>query len=123
MTGAIPDLTPILRLQRRDGLRFGPGKAQLLAQIDATGSITSAGLAMGMSYKRAWGLVEEMNAMFRDPLVVTSRGGAGGGGATLTDAGRQVLAHFQNLVSALATAGADDLAALQAMMVDRADQK
>lgn len=117
------DLTPILRLLRPDGLRFGPGKAQLLAHIDATGSITAAGQAMGMSYKRAWGLVEEMNAMFRDPLVVTSRGGAKGGGAALTDAGRQVLGHFQNLETVLATAGAQDLLALQGLMIDRSDQK
>lgn len=117
------DLVPMLRLTRPDGLRFGPGKAQLLAHIAATGSITKAGQAMGMSYKRAWGLVEEMNTMFRDPLVVASRGGATGGGAALTDAGRQVLAHFQNLVNVLAEAGADDLAALQAMMLERADQK
>lgn len=117
------DLTPILRLLRPDGLRFGPGKAQLLTHIDATGSITAAGQAMGMSYKRAWGLVEEMNAMFRDPLVVTSRGGAKGGGAALTDAGRQVLGHFQNLETVLATAGAQDLLALQGLMIDRSDQK
>jgi molybdate transport system regulatory protein len=116
MTENARHLTPILRLLRADGRRFGPGKAQLLAQIDATGSITAAGLAMGMSYKRAWTLVEEMNAMFHDPLVVTARGGVKGGGATLTDAGRRVLAHFQNLVSLLALA--DDIAALEAMMTD-----
>lgn len=119
MTENTRHLTPILRLLRPDGLRFGPGKAQLLAQIDATGSITSAGLAMGMSYKRAWSLVEEMNAMFIDPLVVTSRGGAKGGGAALTDLGRRVLVHFQNLESLLANVGADDIAALQAMMADQ----
>lgn len=123
MTKVTPDLTPILRLLRPDGLRFGPGKAQLLAQIAATGSITAAGLAMGMSYKRAWGLVEEMNAMFHDPLVVTSRGGAKGGGAVLTETGRRVLAHFQNLEAILATTGAQDLAALQDLMRDLSAQK
>ena len=119
MTENARRLTPILRRLRFDGLRFGPGEAQLLAQIDATGSITSAGLAMGMSYKRAWSLVEEMNAMFIDPLVVTSRGGAKGGGAALPDIGRRVLVQFQNLESLLANVGADDIAALQAIMADQ----
>lgn len=117
MTENARPLTPILRLLRPDGLRFGSGKAQLLAHIDATGSITSAGRAMGMSYKRAWNLVEEMNAMFIDPLVVTSRGGVKGGGAALTDTGRRVLAHFLNLQTLLTTA--DDMTALQAMMADQ----
>ena len=113
----------MLRLIRPDGLRLGPGKVRLLALILQMGSITKAGQARGMSSKRAWGLVEEMNAMFRHPVVVTSRGGAGGGGATLTETGQSVLVHFQNLESVLATAGAKDIAALQALMVDIAEQK
>ncbi len=117
------DLAPLLRLIRPDGLRLGPGKMRLLELILQTGSISKAGQAMGMSYKRAWGLVEEMNAMFRDPLVVTSRGGLGGGGAEVTATGQQVLAHFQNLENLLAKSGAKDIAALQALMIDIAEQK
>lgn len=117
------DLAPQLRLIRPDGLRLGPGKMRLLAHIAETGSITKAGQAMGMSYKRAWGLVEEMNAMFTAPLVVTSRGGAGGGGAEVTATGRQVLVHFQNLEDVIAKAGVDDIAALRALMADIAVQK
>ena len=109
-------LHPVLRLMRPDGLRFGPGKAQLLDHIAATGSITQAGRAMGMSYKRAWGLVEEMNQMFREPVVSASRGGAGGGGAEVTATGRQVLAHFRALEQVVA--GAADLAALTDLQPD-----
>jgi len=60
---------------------IGPGKAELLARIRDTGSIAAAGRQMGMSYKRAWMLVEEMNTAFRQPVVTSSRGGANGGGA------------------------------------------
>ena len=74
-----PDLR--LRLVFRPGEMVGPGKAELLERIDQTGSIAAAGRAMGMSYKRAWMLVETMNAMFRDPVVISTRGGAQGGGA------------------------------------------
>ena len=63
-----------------DGAMLGPGKAELLEHIRETGSIAAAGRRMDMSYKRAWSLVEEMNASFRDPLVTSTRGGPGGGG-------------------------------------------
>lgn len=117
------NLAPILRLIRPDRLRLGPGKVRLLELILQTGSISKAGQAMGMSYKRAWGLVEEMNAMFVDPVVIASRGGVGGGRAEVTDSGRRALAHFRSLETVLATAGADDIAALQMMMGDMSNQK
>jgi molybdate transport system regulatory protein len=82
----------------RSGVRaMGPGKADLLAQIDATGSISAAARAMGMSYRRAWILVDEMNHCFRSPLVETVMGGAGGGGARLTELGHDVLAEYRRL--------------------------
>jgi molybdate transport system regulatory protein len=70
-----------------DGAMIGPGKAQLLDHIRETGSIAAAGRQMGMSYKRAWMLAEEMNSAFAQPLVASVRGGPGGGGARLTEAG------------------------------------
>ena len=80
-----------LRLVLQPDLAFGPGKADLLEGIAETGSIAAAGRRMGMSYKRAWSLVETLNSNFREPLVSSSRGGARGGGATLTDSGKRVL--------------------------------
>ena len=97
-------------------LVLGPGKAQLLAQIARLGSISAAGRAMGMSYKRAWTLVVEMNTAFADPLVDSSRGGPGGGGATLTPAGHEVLARFRALESLIVTQGGVHIAALARML-------
>ena len=104
-------------------LMLGPGKADLLELIRETGSISAAGRAMSMSYKRAWSLVEEMNAAFRDPLVASARGGAQGGGAHLTDAGEAVLAHFRKLQDITAEAGAARINALQDMLKDMAHEK
>lgn len=91
---------------------LGPGKAELLERIDRRGSIAAAGREMGMSYKRAWALVGTMNAMFREPVVESTRGGPGGGGAVLTEAGREVLALYRGIERDAATAGTARLAAL-----------
>jgi len=102
---------------------LGPGKADLLDLIRETGSISAAGRRMGMSYKRAWLLVETMNAIFCDPLVESSRGGAQGGGARLTPTGEAVLAHYRRLEARAGEAGAEDVAALMAMRADIPDGK
>lgn len=95
---------------------LGPGKAELLELIRDTGSISAAGRAMKMSYKRAWMLVEEMNAAFREPVVESSRGGPGGGGARVTEAGLTVLALFRKVEAAAAQTGAPEIGQLKAML-------
>lgn len=105
-----------LRLEYAAPLVLGPGKAELLERIDRLGSIAAAGREMGMSYKRAWSLIESMNAAFAQPVVTRSRGGSGGGGASLTPSGREVVARFRSLERRLATQGAADLAALGALL-------
>ena len=112
-----------LRLLFGDNAMLGPGKADLLDAIAGTGSIAAAGRAMGVSYKRAWSLVDEMNAAFKSPLVLTARGGAAGGGAQLSPQGMQVVALYRQLMDRIATAGAAELAALQDMLVDMSDGK
>jgi len=115
-----------LRLRLRldlGGVRFGPGKAELLERIREGGSISAAGRDMGMSYKRAWMLVEEMNTAFRTPLVDSTRGGARGGGARLTEAGAAVLAHYRRVVAQAERAGAQDIDAIAAMLSDIPDEK
>ena len=81
-----------------DEIAFGPGKADLLDAIGAAGSISAAARAMDMSYRRAWLLVDVMNRCWASPLVEARSGGvARGGGAKLTDLGRQVLALYRAL--------------------------
>lgn len=92
----------------------GPGKADLLDQIAATGSIAAAGRRMSMSYRRAWLLVDELNGMFKTPVVTTSKGGkGGGGGAQITAFGRDVLKRYRRMQKTTAKAIADDLRALR----------
>lgn len=105
-----------MRLVLRRGVAFGPGKADLLEEIGRTGSIAAAGRALGMSYTRAWSLVEAMNREFRAPLVMRSKGGASRGGATLTGLGSEVLARFRRLDAAAQRAVARDLAALRRLL-------
>ncbi len=119
----VPPASLRLRLLFGDRLVLGPGKAELLAGIADTGSIAAAGRAMGMSYKRAWSLVEEMNAAFREPLVTSARGGAGGGGAVLTEAGLAVLGAYRSMVAATDRACAGDIATVAALLADLSDGK
>ena len=76
---------------------IGPGKIALLEAIDRTGSISAAARALGMTFRRAWFLVETMNSAFRDPVVKTSVGGREGGGAGLTPLGQEVVARYRRV--------------------------
>lgn len=92
--------------------RFGPGKAELLSHIRETGSISAAARRMGMSYRRAWTLLEAVNALTDGPAVETERGGAGGGGARLTARGASLLQAYETLRGTLDAAAAPTLAGL-----------
>jgi molybdate transport system regulatory protein len=81
-----------------DGTRFwGPGPVELLNHIDTTGSINQAAKAMGMSYKKAWEIVNRLNAMSKEPLVITATGGEKGGGSAISDTARAMVAYHQEL--------------------------
>lgn len=101
-----------LRVVLSDEVAIGPGKADLLEGVRATGSIAAAGRAMGMSYKRAWHLIETMNGCFDGPVVEKAKGGAAGGGARLTALGEEVLARFRHMEALTAEAAASDLRVL-----------
>lgn len=84
------------RLVLKSGFALGPGKADLLEAILATGSLAAAGARLEMSPKRVWTLVREMNGAFREPLIETEKGGpGGGGGARVSEFGRAVLARYR----------------------------
>lgn len=82
-------------------IAIGPGKADLLEAVACTGSIAAAGRSLGFSYRRTRDMIDTLNACWRVPLVETTRGGSHGGGASLSDAGRQVLERYQALEEAL----------------------
>lgn len=88
---------------------MGPGKAQLITHIDANGSISAAAREMGMSYRRAWQLVEAINKSFSVPVILTATGGKRGGGASVTDFGRELVAQFRLMEEKASAAIADDL--------------
>lgn len=98
-----------LRLKLGPVILLGPGKADLLRLIDHSGSISAAARAMGMSYKRAWQLVDEMNRHFSQPVVGANPGGVKGGGAHLTVFGQEVLDRYGRILAQLEQAAADDL--------------
>lgn len=103
-----------LRLDFADGDRLGPGKMALLERIRSTGSISAAGRELGMSYKRAWDLVDSLNRTFREPVVATRLGGTQGGGAALTPFGETLVARYRDMEAAARAAIADHVAAFEA---------
>lgn len=100
-----------LRIDLPQG-RIGPGKIRLLEAIDREGSISAAGRALGMSYRRAWDLVDELNRLAGAPVVEASTGGYRGGGAVLTDAGRNLVADYRAIERIAQRAAEPRLAAL-----------
>ena len=98
-----PNNAPYCKVQVRFmlgvAIALGTGKAELLAAIAETGSIAAAGRKMGMSYRRAWLLVETMNQSFYEPLIISTKGGKHGGGAQLSTLGEQVLALFRQMLA------------------------
>lgn len=107
-----------LRLVLGQSIAVGPGKADLLAAVAESGSISAAGRLMGMSYKRAWYLLDTMNRCFREPLVAASKGGKGHGGAHLTPMGEQVLALYRGIEARAVTAAAAELEAFTGLTVE-----
>jgi molybdate transport system regulatory protein len=95
---------------------MGPGKADLLDAIESSGSISAAARNMDMSYKRAWDLVDTMNRCFRQPLVTTATGGSHGGGAQVTEYGREVRRRYRALVDKAERDVADELQQLVDML-------
>jgi len=93
-------VSPRIRVRRGDEIALGPGKVALLEAIHAGGSLTAAARGLGMSYMRAWKLVQTMNACFREPLVTTHRGGKTHCSAVLTLTGERALALYRGMEEA-----------------------
>lgn len=111
-------LTIEAKIRMSSGRRFafGPGKADLLARIEATGSISEAAKTMEMSYMRAWQIVKSLDTAFDEPLVLKSRGGKTKGGATLSETGREVLRLYREMETAAQSACEKSTAHLSALL-------
>jgi molybdate transport system regulatory protein len=105
-----------LRVDFGPGRSIGPGKIRLLEAIDRTGSISQAGRALGMSYRRAWLLIDDMNRCFRDAVVSAKPGGAQGGGAAVTEFGAGLIRDYRAIEAAAETAAKKRLRGLEAAL-------
>ncbi|HCR1517621.1 TPA: LysR family transcriptional regulator [Pseudomonas aeruginosa] len=105
-----------VRLHLGEDIAIGPGKVDLLEAIQRSGSISGAARELGMSYRRAWLLVETMNRCFREPLVISLVGGRHGGGARLSDAGEQVLRQFRSIEARARSEVETGMATIQALL-------
>ena len=114
MTGE--KLTVRLKIELPDGVRLGYGKVDLLRAVNAHHSISAAARSMGMSYRRAWLLIDELNRSFADPVIETSIGGRGHGGATLTATGMRVVELYEAVCTKARTALDDELCELAGLL-------
>ena len=108
---SLPSLS--LRIDLEPEGRIGPGKIELLENIHSSGSISAAGRAMEMSYKRAWDLVDEINRICRQAAVERQTGGKNGGGAALTPFGLSLVARYRRIERDAASAARKELQALR----------
>ena len=99
--------------------KLGPGKVRLLEAIGERGSISAAAREMGMAYRHAWALIDELNGCFAEPLVERKVGGRAGGGAELTPTGAEICRRFHRIEAATERAIARDLAALESRLAKR----
>jgi molybdate transport system regulatory protein len=105
-----------LRIYRDESIAIGPGRVALVEAIAETGSISAAARKLGMSYRRAWLLIDELNRALSKPAVVGAAGGKHGGGATLTAAGEELVKRYRAVESTARLAAAADLAALSRLL-------
>lgn len=109
---------PRVRILIGSATALGPGKVRLLEAIAELGSISAAARSMGMSYRRAWMLVDAMNKSFRGDVVTTATGGKGGGGARITVLGRDILGRYHSMEAKAETSVRDELSEFAELMQD-----
>lgn len=107
-----------MRITAGDAIAIGPGKISLLEAISATGSISAAAKSLGMSYRRAWMLLDEMNRAMREPVIDSARGGALHGGSQITDVGRQLIELYRRIEEKAAASCADEIKRLLALVAE-----
>jgi molybdate transport system regulatory protein len=117
--GIVSDTRLTLRVDFGPGRSIGPGKIRLLEAVENTGSISQAGRTLGMSYRRAWLLIDDMNQCFRHPVVSARPGGSQGGGAVLTEFGAGVVRDYRAIETAATDAAELRLRGLEGALKSR----
>jgi molybdate transport system regulatory protein len=112
----VSDTRLTLRVDFGSSRSIGPGKIRLLEAIERTGSISQAGRSLGMSYRRAWLLIDDMNQCFRHPVVNARPGGSQGGGAVLTEFGAELIRDYRAIEAAATGAAKSRLSELEAAL-------
>jgi molybdate transport system regulatory protein len=108
----MPDTHLSIRIDLASGDRIGPGKIALLEAVRSTGSISAAARSLGMSYRRAWLLIEEINNALREPAVTAETGGKRGGGAVVTSVGERVVDLYRTIESHARSAASGEFRAM-----------
>jgi molybdate transport system regulatory protein len=101
-----------MRIQKGDSIALGPGKVALLEAVREHGSISAAARSLGMSYRRAWVLIDELNRSLKSPATVSEKGGQSGGGCVLTPVGEDIIRLYHDIDAQAHQACAKQLAAL-----------
>jgi molybdate transport system regulatory protein len=107
-----------LRVDFGSSRSIGPGKIRLLEAVERTGSISQAGRALGMSYRRAWLLIDDVNRCFREAVVSAKPGGSRGGGAQLTEFGAALVRDYRAIETAAASAARKKLRGMESALRD-----
>jgi len=118
-TSAATDDELSIRIDLASGGRIGPGKIAVLEAIAEAGSISGAGRALSMSYRRTWELVEDLNRSLGAPVVATSAGGSGGGGASLTAVGEALIVCYRRIEAESTMVAREHLATLKASALSK----
>lgn len=109
---AAPILKFRIRINKGADIAVGPGKISLLEAVIDTGSITAAAKKLGMSYRRAWLLIDTMNRAFRNPVVETAKGGRAGGSTLVTPLGNEVIRRYRTIEAIASSSARAEIAAL-----------
>jgi molybdate transport system regulatory protein len=112
-----------MRITTGDKIAIGPGKIQLLEAIQQTGSLTAAAKSIGMSYRRAWMLVDELNGALKEPAVESAKGGEHGGGSVLTSVGKRLVNHYRGIEASAAATCKAEIRAITSLLALPADRQ
>jgi molybdate transport system regulatory protein len=111
-----PEVRFRMRIRQADAVAIGPGKIDLLEAVHEHGSISAAARSLGMSYRRAWLLIDELNGTLKSPATSSETGGSSGGGCVLTPVGEKIVRLYREIEEEAARSCSPQISALTRMM-------